>query len=409
VIHNPRHTAALKAVNVGAILQQAKQISSVQRTYQTQSTLETSIPTLEKIRQAKGNINAIRFVLKGDLEVCKNLFKKALEEDDIVLQIQLSHAFFGIKWGHDDAKDFSCLTVDSLETFSYYPRDFELFTTVYNIVLGNNSDPREQRIFGYETFRLAAKQGYLPAFLEHTCAIWRLNTNNYGFAAKLRPFVGKGDKHLDYYFGKALKNGSSIGSELFYEGMHWINQSRGTKVIYPPIGVSFELFALHYPHSEVLPNKKYYEQDELRHVGETDVLAPSEEAWKMFVRDKLDRVKIASKESYVHDFNPAQIRSLVNMYDVTLKRTSSFVKSSNAGYEIQDSNGNKLHGFYIDSLIVYQGGEEMGAISVREDTLVIYHSFKNHKLQPVIQFLENVMKRSGSAYSAMAWLEHIRS
>ncbi len=50
-------------------------------------------------------------LLKGNVETWKKLFQEAVEEGDVITQIQLSHALHGMKKGEDDKKDFSSLTL----------------------------------------------------------------------------------------------------------------------------------------------------------------------------------------------------------------------------------------------------------------------------------------------------------
>jgi|GEM_PF-3799752 len=250
--------------------------------------------SLEATRHARGDINEIRMLLKGSIETCNNLFKQAVEEGDVVSQIELSHAIFGMKWGKDDSKDFSSLSVRDLEAFSYYPREFVLFNLAYDQAMGVESDWRTSDARSKETFRAAASRGYLPAFLELKCKEWKWHTSSYAFAVELRPFVGKGDRKLDYYFGQALKNGSQIGSELYYEGMYWMNQSCGIPVKYPREDESFNDFTSRYIQVKEL-GSTYYNQDGFMHLRRSSVvLAPSREAWEAFVKEKLGNVKFTS-------------------------------------------------------------------------------------------------------------------
>src|SRR5262249_47987226 len=149
------------------------------------------------------DINEIRLLLKGSLETCYKLFRKAVEEGDAISQIQLSHASWGIKWGKDQEKDFSSFVYSDLEQFSYFPRDYLLFNTVYNEAMGEQFDWEIHKARGHEIFRRAADLGYLPAVLELKATEWKFNIDSYGFAVQLRPFVGQGDRVLDYYFGRA--------------------------------------------------------------------------------------------------------------------------------------------------------------------------------------------------------------
>lgn len=370
-----------------------------------QSPLDKSVVSLEAIRNARGDINEIRIILKGSVENCHSLFKKAVEEGDVVTQIQLSYALFGMKWGKDSTRDFSSLTVSDLEIFSYSLRGFLFFNSAYDEAMGITSDQRTREARGIKTFGLAASRGDLSAFLELMYQEWKPYTDSYGFAVQLRPFVGKGDKTLDNYFGQALKRGCQIGSKLYYEGLYWMNQSGGISVEYPKENQSFK----HFKH-EYIKNKNflssYYEHDDFLHVGTSIILAPSREAWETFVKEKLENVKIASMKSYLFTYNQEQIKFLLNEYKISTAFINSFVESSE-GKRIEESFGNEVRGFRIDSLVIYQNHKKIGQISVQEDTFKIHQTFKNLKIQPIIDFIENVMTRTGSAYSANGWLQHI--
>lgn len=364
--------------------------SSIVDKHQPMGFQETSDKTavcLESVRNAGGDINKIRMLLKGNVKACHSLFKQAEKEEDVVTQIQLSHALFGMKWGKDDTKDFSSLTIGDLETFSYYPNEFMLFNSAYDQAMEVTSGWEKRENRGTETFRLAASRGYLPAFLELTCKEWNWRKSSFGFAVQLRPFVGKGDKRLDYYFGQALKNGCPIGSALYYEGLYWMNQSNNITVKYPREHQSFEDFKDYYIKYESW--EALYNYDGFL-VGSSVVLAPSKEAWEAFVKEKLEDIKIAPIDSYLFEYDSKQIKSLLNKYKITADTTSFSEKHKKE---------------VIYSLSLYQDHKEIGKISVREGK--IYETFENLEIKPIIEFIENVMKRSGSANSANIWLRYL--
>ena len=125
-----------------------------------QTHFDKKVLPLEIIREARGDINEIRMLLKGSKETCLNLFKQAVEEGDAISQIQLSQAFFGIAWGKDESKDFSLLSARDLETFSYYPRSFGLFNEVYDQAMGEKFNLNVRDARGTETFRSAASRPF---------------------------------------------------------------------------------------------------------------------------------------------------------------------------------------------------------------------------------------------------------
>lgn len=358
--------------------------------------------TLETIRDARGDINQIRILLKGSEETCNDLFRKAVEEGDAVLQIQLSHAFFGMRWGKDKEKDFSSLHAHHLETFSYYPRAFQLFNSVYARVMGVQSDEETCNARAQETFQLAASFGYLPAFLELKCVEWEMFVGSYGFAVQLQPFVGKDDRLLDYYFGQALKNGSQMGSDLYYEGMYWMNQSCGICVEYPIEGESFGDFTSRYMRSTGV-GRSYYDLDGLRHVVDSPVvLARNKEIWEGFVKGKLSHVRFAPPESYSFRYDPAEIKSLLNERKIRGTISSTILRE-----ERIESKGRRDHEFSIHCFTLYENGERMGVIAVRENSFEIHNTFKNPEIQPIIDLIENVMTRTGSPESALLWLKQM--
>lgn len=366
---------------------------------------------LEAVRDARGDINAIRMLLKGNVETCLGLFRGAVEEGDVVTQIQLSHALKGMELGKDSLKDFSSLVVGDLEEFSYYPKEFALFDLAYARAMGSEPNWEMEHAKAVETFRLAADRGYLPAFLELKHQEWRINRESYGFAVELRPFLGKGDKLLDYYFGLALRTGCQVGSALYYEGIYWMHQSGGISVKCPGKSVkhpgkyeSFERFK-----KDNSSPGSYRDFDGFRYVGPSEVLAPSIEVWEAFVIVKLENVRVAPLESYLFSYNPEQIKSLLNEYKVGIAQTDSFIKSPTEGHAHFNFSNEPVHGFYIYSLSIYIDHRPVGKISVQEDTFKISNTVADAGIKPVIEFIENVMKRSGSARSAVSWLRQMGS
>lgn len=245
--------------------------------------------SLEAIKSANGNINEIRLLLKGNTDECYRLLREAINQDDSVIQIQLSYALFGMKWGKDKDRDFSSAVASDLEDYQYYPREFVLFEEAYDeaLSLEYNYDKRKQR--SIEIYKKASNLGYLPASLELLLEDWKWKTNSSEFAFVLYSYVGKGDKYIDYYFGKALKNSSPIGSELYYEGMYWMEISLGNDVKYPRDNQSFEDFKRYYYSYEDL-SSTYYDYDGLLHLSSGVILAPSKQSWLDFKAAKLQNI-----------------------------------------------------------------------------------------------------------------------
>lgn len=221
---------------------------------------------------------------------------------------------------------------------------------------------------------------------------WQWHPDSYGLAVELRPFVGEGNKELDYRFGLALKNECAIGSELYYEGIYWMNQSGYIQVEYPKENESFTSFIDRYVERS---QKPFYDYDGFRHVDGSIILAPSKEAWREFVKNKLTNIKISPKEFYLIEQNTDQIKKLIKKYQINAVLQRGFVETSNED------------GFFIDTLSMHQNGREVGKISIKEGSFEIYETFHNPKLQPIIDFVENVMSRAGTASAARSWLMQI--
>lgn len=364
--------------------------------------------TFDDIRNTNGDIREIRWLLKGSLDTCHRLFKEAVEKGDAITQIQLSQARFGIVWGKDNEKDFSSLVIADLEdNFAYYPHDFELFNVTYREAMKIDDDWKAENRRSFQIFKFAASQGYLPAVLELKSKEWKAGENSYGFAVELRPYVGKGDKVLDFYFGKALKNGTQIGSALYYEGLYWMEHSLGIPVQYPKNGVSFESFIRDVQHRD--PLNVSYGLDGFRHVGNARVLAPSIEAWRSFVDEKLAKVKISEPDFHFFNYDAVQIKYLLNEYKVSTLSSRSFVEDPVEGYEFTQIDGSKFHGFDIVTLTLntLYRAHPIGDISIRKDNFTIHQTIDHPELQPVVKFIENILTRSGSTHSANAWLKRL--
>jgi hypothetical protein len=358
------------------------------------------------VKDTRGDINQIRMLLKGNSGTCLKLFKEAVAEGDTITQIQLSHALFGMRWGKDQERDFSSLAVGDLEKFSYTPREFVLFKAAYDEAMGEESDWEQRQNKDIETYRIAANHGYLSAFLELMGNEWRGHSSySYGFAVQLRPFVGKGERQLDYHFGMALKSGCETGSPLYYEGLYWMHQSCGIPVKFPRERESFDDFFHRYVRQEDVFHT-YYDHDGFWHVGPEVVLAPSREKWEAFLKEKLGNVKIAPLDSYVFKYDPEQIKTLLNEHKIGACITGSFVEHDD-GKETVDRSGISIRGFPIHTLSMYSNHKDIGDISVRRDTFKMYKTIDDPKIKPIIEFIENVMTRSGSASSAASWLRQM--
>lgn len=359
--------------------------------------------SFEAIEKTNGNLKEIRYLLQGDRQTGLELFKEALDKGNAVLQIQLSYALFGMKVAKDSEKDFSLLTPNDLESLMYYPKEFVLFYAAYDEATGSESSWQEEKARAMSTFGAAANHGYLPAILELCYEKWKHNTDTYGFAVQLRRYVGQGDKLIDSYFGSALKNGCQIGSPLYYEGIYWLEKSSDNLVKYPREEESFECFVNSYLS---ITSASHFEYDGFFHVYPSTILAPSKDAWETFLATKILPIQPAPLDSYLFTYDAEQIRTLMSQYKITGIRELLPITDPMEEQTIQHEE-EKMHRFYLDVLTLYEGEKQIGMISVHSATFAIHQTFTDPRIQPVLDFVENILTRSGSVRSVLAWFRQI--
>jgi len=359
-----------------------------------------ALPSLSSLEKAHGDIREIRWLLKGDREAALKLFREALVSGHAALQIQLSYALSAMKIFKDGEKNFSSLSMHDLDETTYYPADCVHFHAAYDEATQSESSWQEKKARALSTFREAASSGYLPAVLELACEEWACYLETYGFAVQLRRYVGQGDKQIDSYFGKALKNGCLKGSPLFYEGIYWIEKSSAHEVRCPEEGQSFNSFVRSY----LSPNLVVHSNcDGFYHISPSTVLAPSKEAWQAFLAKKITSIQPVEISSYEFPYDVRELKSLVQRYKISTIARVSTVEDPTEKHTILQW-GKQIHGFFSNVLALYEDGEYIGNISVRHDTLAIHHTFKDPRIQPVINFFEHIMIRSGSAEAARSWI-----
>ena len=310
-------------------------------------------------------------LLKGNREeTCRRLLKDAITCDDPVAQIQLSRVY---NW----------MGGAKYEQWSEYAlRDFPLFRVAYEAAWGSKLSWEEGDAKTRDVFTRAAENGYLPARLELLAAQWTWHQNSYMFAVQLLPYVNRGDKLIDYYFGKALKGGSAIGSLVWYKGLYWMEHSLGVPVKYPRSGESLDAFWRNYIHWSDAFNT-YFNHDGMWFVGPSVVLAPSEAYWAEYKEKKLSDMKLSNPDIVHIDYDPERLKRIADQYGLGAVQVTSF----NADY-------------VNSSLSIYSGRAHLGNISVRSDTFDLVETFNNPGFQPVLHHLEAVMKACGSAGSA---------
>lgn len=354
--------------------------------------------------------NLMRMQMRGDEQKVLSLFKEAVDNNDPVAQIELSRVLWGMRWGEDKEKDFSKLSVDKLQRYFYYHEAFDIFNSVFDEAFGLAFDYKMRDQRALETFTKAWEEnGYLPAKLGLLAKAWRWHEESYCFAMQLYPYVGQGDREVDYAFGKALKSGSEIGSHLFYKGLYWIETSLGMDVKYPK-RQSFEDFKSDYVRFEDGYNT-YFDHDGLCFVGSRVVLAPSPSAWEAFKLSKLSNKEFRTPEIEIFAYNSTQLKQLINTYRLSVLCHGSFVKDPDNGYYQRDWPSNDLtHGYSIDSTKLYEygSGKSLGDISVRKDTSTIHESIRDDRIQPLIDFIETLMRITGSYNSVYSAFRQIQ-
>lgn len=381
--------------------------------------------SLQTIKKAKGNINQIVNLLHENKETCLELFRKAIEERDSIAQIELSQAYCEMEWRENESKNSIPTQNKNFDPFFYYPREFGLFTKTYRAAMQCNPDYKLENQIAEETFRDAATQGYLPAFLELTHARWGNHTKSYGFATQLQPFVNQGNKVIDYHFGMALKHGSEPGTKLFYEGLYWIHKSDGIPVQFPQENEKFDDFSFRYRKKSIYSYDTHH--NFVYAVEGSPILAPSREKWEAFIKEKVETAEIAPKESYLFPYNEKQLLTIVKNIGAVSSKTPRKQSVNETEPHINPVNSNGFKGLStqqeiakdkyvpIHCLSLYNGGENIGTISVQKTTSTsskypfeIYETITNQKIQPIIDLMENVMIRTGSPSSAAAWLGYLK-
>ncbi|MBM3201784.1 MAG: hypothetical protein FJZ56_05195 [Chlamydiae bacterium] len=362
---------------------------------------------LNTIREYADDINTIRMHLKGSFDACEYLFSQAVHKNDPISQIALSYAYHQMKLSNDDAKDFSQISVHDLESFNCYPRGFFHYSALYQETFCISSDFQTEELRAEKVYQQAASLGYLPAILELNYKKWGKYAVSYGFAADLRPFVGKGNKILDYAFGKALKNDSGIGSSLFYEGMYWMEKSCGIPVKYPHRNEEYSDFVRTYLRFEE-PLETSYDHDGFRHIGDELILAPSEEYWQAFINQKLNNVITASIDEYAFLYENNRIEALLKEVNIDIIYTSSYEFFGEKEDDSQELFHLQQEGFWIHTLKIYQERKVVGEISIRNDSSGLHATFKNEKLQPLIDKLETIMVKTSSHIAAAIWIKHVK-
>jgi hypothetical protein len=127
------------------------------------------------------------------------------------------------------------------------------------------------------------------------------------------------------------------------------------------------------------------------------------------VRTRLTNIIPAPVEAYLFSYNAQEINSIIKNDEISTSSSRTFIAHPIEGGEIAGWNGRRLHGFFISILDVWGGKTKLGQISVRLDTFAIYETIANPDIQPLVEFVENIMTRSGSACSAISWIRHIGS
>lgn len=241
---------------------------------------------------------------------------------------------------------------------------------------------------------------------------WKGNEASYGFAAELRPFVGKGCSVLDGCFGKALKSGSRVGSHLYYEGLYWMVKSGNLSVKVAEDG-NMENFIRHY--IQVVDRTSLcYREDGFFYVGSSVVLVPSQEQWDAFVKEKITNIRITSEDSYLFGGEILKkVQQIVKKHGIVTFYTTSISrfcdrKSSDVFSICRDNYEDLIGRISIHnkkgcpSRIKIQGVK----FGVKEEVFV--EGLEKKELKTVMTFIKDVLARSGSFYSAHAWLKQMK-
>ena len=337
------------------------------------------------------DIQTLRLRFRGDKSACLAEFKEAWQNNKPTNQIVLAFTRYAMLWGKDasiDKWDWIKKQAKDLTVFSlFYHQGMDILTYTYYDI-----DPsvgfQKCEILAHQTCAQAAEEKFVPAIIIALLDEWK-QQRDYGLALKLQPFAGKGDQEIDYHFGSAVRQGSAVGSQLFYRGVLFMLPIMEEKeMIKFPKNETFEHFASYFIRCN--NSSTYFDLDGLWWLSSGIVLAPSINDWNEWKTSKLCSLpKHTLIPLVIYDGN--QIKNLMKQY-----KLSGISGSNGIGiYELT---------FYSDQ---YRVGRIAFSIQdLQSDLYKLVATVQDERFQPVIDLLQNTMLACGSAHSACAIMRH---
>lgn len=349
--------------------------------------------TLDKIKKTLGGTREICKLLNGDLERGYTLFRKAIEQQDAVAMVCLSPALFTIKLGIDWNADYSGFV---------YCDILNLLISAYDAATGEQSDWKFKLDRSLKILHQAAEdRNFIERFFQDQIHALGQRRATYILAAFSRPFIDMDIHSVNHSFGIGLKNGSAPRSKPFYEGLsHWV-KNRRCHILYPQSQSFSSLMDSYF--SQNLQSE-FFESDGFCFCGNT-VITPSEEQWKTFCAEKLNNIVAVPETDYFFEYDLREIIELVNQHEIKTSLSCEEVRRPGDAPGI----GDKIR---FSAITLYRNDSRMGAISVSSepeaDSFTIVQTINEpEEIQPVVRFIENILRRTGSNLSARDWLEYI--
>lgn len=223
----------------------------------------------------------------------------------------------------------------------------------------------------------------MSGLTEEVLSKWRSGRDSYGFAMILQPYVGKGDKSIDYKFGEALKRGSFYESKLFLKGLWWIENSKGINVHYPRGTEPFDRFCSTYIQIYDV-SSSFFDYKGFRFMSSGNVLASSAEEWQKFKDEHLSDPDLKTSNIEMIDYDPVLIYHLITLNDIRV------ISSSRGRLNSVDFYNCKKGTFR--SVTINRGDNDFKLVS----------TFKDDKFQPVIDLVERLLLTCGSSSSVVS-------
>lgn len=273
---------------------------------------------------------------------------------------------------------------NTLSSHDVVPQDPKLNTIdikaqdLFTALAGREITPSKQEAKDAQV----ASNGITPAALNQIFKKWEGHLNCFALAAELRPYIGKGNKLVDYYFGYALMASTEKNHWAHNEGLYWISSANQANV--PAENQSFKEFADDFIDNYV--GLSYYSQDENFLFIDGHILAPSHEEWNAYKSRKFEDLTIAPEEYYQLDFNTDQLGALISAHNLNF----SFFPPEN----------DKIS---IHSLLIHKGSIFAGEIAFNTKTCKVICTFDDEVITPVVEYIEVLTKKSSliSAYRAI--------